>query len=44
VGEGQVAERDCVGVEIDEPIANIDEPIELEWAEFLAQRFGERLQ
>jgi hypothetical protein len=27
---------------IDEPIANIDEPLELEWAEFLAQRLGDR--
>ena len=38
----QIAERDCVGVVIDEPIANIDEPLELEWAEFLAQRLGDR--
>jgi CMP-N-acetylneuraminic acid synthetase len=38
------AERDCVGVLIDEPTANIDEPLELEWAEFLAQRFGDRCQ
>ena len=44
VRDGQIAERDCVGVVIDEPIANIDEPIELEWAEFLAQRWGERCQ
>jgi CMP-N-acetylneuraminic acid synthetase len=44
VRDGQIAERDCLGVVIDEPIANIDEPIELEWAEFLAQRLGERCQ
>ncbi len=40
----EVAERDCVGIVIDEPIANIDEPLELEWAEFLAQRWAERGQ
>jgi len=40
----QIAERDCVGVVIDEPIANIDDPIELEWAEFLAQRAAEHGQ
>jgi CMP-N,N'-diacetyllegionaminic acid synthase len=44
VRDGQIVERDCLGVVIDEPIANIDEPIELEWAEFLAQRSGERCQ
>ena len=40
--DAQIAERDCVGVVVDEPIANIDEPLELEWAEFLAQRLGGR--
>jgi CMP-N,N'-diacetyllegionaminic acid synthase len=40
--DGQIAERDCIGVVIDEPIANIDEPLELDWAEFLAQRAEER--
>ena len=44
VHDGEVAERDCVGVLIDEPVANIDDPIELEWAEFLAQRLVERNQ
>jgi len=42
VQELEVADRDCIGVVIDEPIANIDEPIELEWAEFLARRGEER--
>lgn len=44
VHDGEVAERDCIGIVIDEPIANIDEPLELEWAEFLAQRLGDRSQ
>jgi len=44
VRDRDTAERDCVGVLIDEPTANIDEPLELEWAEFLAQRFEERCQ
>ncbi len=44
VRDRDTAERDCVGVLIDEPTANIDDPLELEWAEFLAQRFGERRQ
>ena len=44
VRDRDTAARDCVGVLIDEPTANIDEPLELEWAEFLAQRFGERCQ
>ncbi len=39
-----IVNSDCVGVVIDEPIANIDDPIELEWAEFLAQRLNERGQ
>jgi CMP-N-acetylneuraminic acid synthetase len=37
-----IVNSDCVGVVIDEPIANIDDPIELEWADFLAQRSKER--
>lgn len=44
VRDRDTAERDCVGVLIDEPVANIDDPLELEWAEFLAQRFGQRCQ
>jgi len=44
VTDRQVAERDCFGVLIEEPIANIDEPIELEWAEFLIRRLGDRRQ
>jgi CMP-N-acetylneuraminic acid synthetase len=44
VRDRDIAERDCVGVLIDEPIANIDDPIELEWAEFLAQRLREHCQ
>jgi len=44
VRDRDTVERDCVGVLIDEPTANIDEPLELEWAEFLAHRFGERCQ
>jgi len=39
-----IVNSDCIGVLIDEPIANIDDPIELEWAEFLAQRSKERGQ
>ena len=42
VRDRQVAEPDCVGVVVDGPIANIDEAIELEWAEYLAQRLGEQ--
>jgi len=44
VNDGEATERGCVGVLIDEPVANIDDPIELEWAEFLAQRLVERDQ
>jgi CMP-N-acetylneuraminic acid synthetase len=44
VCDRDTTERDCLGVLIDEPVANIDEPLELEWAEFLAQRSGERFQ
>jgi len=42
VNDRDPVKNDCVGVVIDEPVANIDEPLELEWAEFLAQRMGER--
>ncbi len=44
VNDRDLAKSDCVGVVIDEPIANIDEPLELEWAEFLAQRRRGRYQ
>jgi CMP-N-acetylneuraminic acid synthetase len=44
VRDREIAKRDCVGVLIDEPVANIDDPIELEWAEFLAQRSVESCQ
>jgi CMP-N-acetylneuraminic acid synthetase len=44
VRDREIAKRDCVGVLIDEPVANIDDPIELEWAEFLAQRSIESCQ
>lgn len=44
INDRDAAERDCIGVLIEEPIANIDDPIELEWAEFLAQRLGEECQ
>lgn len=33
-----IIEEDCVAVIIDRPLINIDEPIELEWAEFLLTR------
>jgi len=42
VDDRDPVKNDCVGVVIDEPVANIDDPLELEWAEFLAQRMGER--
>jgi CMP-N-acetylneuraminic acid synthetase len=42
VDDRQIAERDCVGVLIEGPIANIDEPFELDWAEFLAERMERR--
>ncbi len=44
VRDRDTAERDCVGVLIEEPVANIDDPIELEWAEFLARRSGDSQQ
>ena len=39
-----IVNSDCIGVLIDEPTANIDDSIELEWAEFLAHRSMERGQ
>lgn len=44
VNDRDPVRNDCVGVVIEEPVANIDEPLELEWAEFLAQRSGEHFQ
>ncbi|MBW2494314.1 MAG: acylneuraminate cytidylyltransferase family protein [Deltaproteobacteria bacterium] len=41
VNDRDPVRSDCIGVVIEEPVANIDEPLELEWAEFLAQRMGE---
>lgn len=35
---GTIVESDCVAVVINRPLVNIDEPIELEWAEFLLAR------
>jgi CMP-N-acetylneuraminic acid synthetase len=40
VERGHIIEEDCVGVEIDGPVVNIDEPFELEIARFLADREG----
>lgn len=40
VDGGTIIERDCVAVVIDRPLVNIDEPIELELAEFLLGRSG----
>lgn len=37
---GTIIENDCVAVLIDRPLVNIDEPIELELAEFLLGRTG----
>jgi CMP-N-acetylneuraminic acid synthetase len=42
VDHGHVIEEDCVGVVIDRYVVNIDEPFELELAEFVYQRGGER--
>ena len=36
--EGTIVEDDCVGVIIKRPLANIDDPIDLEFAEFLYQK------
>ena len=38
VERGYIIEEDCVGVEIEGPVVNIDEPFELEIARFLAER------
>ena len=38
VDEGHIMEDDCIGVVIDRPIVNIDEPFELELAEWLLAR------
>lgn len=38
VERGHIIEEDCVGVEIEGPVVNIDDPLELEIARFLAQR------
>ncbi len=38
LGHGWIVEQDCVGVVIDHPVANIDEPIDLLFAEFLLER------
>jgi CMP-N-acetylneuraminic acid synthetase len=38
VDEGKVLSDDCVAVIIERPIVNIDEPFDLELAEFLLQR------
>jgi len=40
IDAGTIIENDCVAVVIDRPLVNIDEPIELEWAEFLLRREG----
>lgn len=37
---GEIVERDCIGVPVEGPVANIDEPFDLELAEFLAARHG----
>jgi len=38
VERGQILEEDCVAVILDRPLVNIDEPFDLELAEFLAAR------
>jgi CMP-N-acetylneuraminic acid synthetase len=38
LGHGWIVEHDCVGVVIEHPVANIDEPIDLLFAEFLLAR------
>ena len=35
---GTIIENDCMAVIIDRPLVNIDDPIELEWADFLLTR------
>jgi CMP-N,N'-diacetyllegionaminic acid synthase len=41
VDDGHVTEEDCVGVVMDRYVVNIDEPFELELAEFVYQRGGD---
>ncbi len=38
VDKGQIIEENCVGILINGTVVNIDEPIDLEWAEFIFQR------
>lgn len=38
LGHGWIVEHDCVGVEIDGPMVNIDDPLDLAFAELLLQR------
>ena len=38
VERGHIIEEDCVGVEIEGPVVNIDDPLELKIARFLAGR------
>jgi CMP-N-acetylneuraminic acid synthetase len=38
VDRGHIIEEDCIGVETDGPVVNIDDPFELEIARFLARR------
>ena len=38
VDRGHIIEEDCVGVEIEGPVVNIDDPFELDIARFLADR------
>lgn len=40
MGHGHIIEEDCVAVEIDEYTVDIDDPIEIEFAEFLLARTG----
>ncbi|MDR4495308.1 MAG: hypothetical protein R3B74_13020 [Nitrospirales bacterium] len=37
IEKGLIIEEDCVGVMIDRPLVNIDEPIELEFANVMFQ-------
>lgn len=39
-----IIERNCVGLITHRPVVNIDEPIDLEWAEFLIKKHGDPLQ
>jgi CMP-N-acetylneuraminic acid synthetase len=32
--------EDCVAIVVDRPVANVDEPLDLEWAAFLLAREG----